>query len=119
MSPAAALDNICGVDVGFHAPATVRFELIRLNSYFSWNSVTFPCSRSFEKLSVSISFSSSATRPTMRVRLMTNSPTVFIMRSSRASAIRTDFTAAAALAGCFATFFAEAACHVAAGSAAP
>ena len=62
-----------------------------LNSYFSWNSLTLPCRRSFEKLSVSTSFSSSVTRPTMRVRLMTSSPTVFIMRSRRSSAMRTDF----------------------------
>ena len=36
------------------------------------------------------------TRPSMRVRLMTSSPTVFIMRSRRESAMRTDLTAAAA-----------------------
>ncbi len=79
---------------GLQGPAE-RAELMRLNSYFSWNSPTFPCSRSFEKLSVSTNFSSSATRPTMRVRLITSSPTVFIMRSSRDSAMRTDLAAAA------------------------
>ena len=78
---------------------------MRLNSYFSWNSATLPCSRSLEKLSVSTSFSSSATRPTMRVRLITSSPTVFIMRSSRANAIRTDLTAEAPPWACFADFF--------------
>ena len=45
----------------------------------------------------------------MRVRLMTNSPTVFIMRSSRASAMRTDLTVEGPPGGgCFAAFFAGA-----------
>jgi len=59
-----------------------------------------------------MSFSSSATRPTMRVRLMTSSPTVFIIRSSRASAIRTDFTVDVPLADCFPGFFAGVAIFV-------
>ena len=56
---------------------------MRLNSYFSWNSATLPCRRSLEKPRVSRKRSSSVTRPSMRVRLMTSSPTVFIMRSRR------------------------------------
>ena len=70
---------------------------MRLNSYFSWNSTTLPCRRSLEKPSVSRRRSSSVTRPSIRVRLMTSSPTVFIMRSRRESEMRTDFAAAAAL----------------------
>src|ERR1700719_2218401 len=34
---------------GLHGPVW-RVELMRLNSYFSWNSPTLPWSRSFEKL---------------------------------------------------------------------
>ena len=101
MSPAAALVNRCVVVLAFQLP-DLACEPTRLNSYFSWNSETLPCNRSFEKLSVSTSFSSSATRPTMRVRLITSSPTVFIMRSRRSSAMRTDLTAAVGPEGDFA-----------------
>ena len=108
VSPEAALVSVCRAVDGLHGPVC-RVELMRLNSYFSWNSPTFPCSRSFEKLSVSTSFSSSATRPTIRVRLITSSPTVFIIRSSRDSAMRTDFAAAAAVPGSLTGFLAGAA----------
>ena len=86
-----------------HAPSPSRAtastqqrgaELMRLNSYLSWNSVTLSLMRPLEKFSTSASFSSSARRPSMRVRLMTSSPTAFIMRSSRSSAMRTDFDCA-------------------------
>ena len=69
-------------------------ELMRLNSYLSWNSVTLSLMRPLEKFSTSASFSNSANRPSMRVRLMTSSPTAFIMRSSRSSPMRTDFDCA-------------------------
>ena len=50
--------------------------------------------RPLEKFSTSASLSSSARRPSMRVRLMTNSPTAFIIRSRRSSPMRTDLDCA-------------------------
>ena len=67
-----------------------RYALMRLNSCFSWNSATLPESLVFENASTSTSLLSSFRRPSMRVRLITNSPTAFIIRSSCSSERRTD-----------------------------
>ena len=79
--------SICGA-AGCRAPA---WSDTRLNSCFSWKSETLPARRAFENCRTSTSFESSARRPSMRVRLMTSSPTAFIMRSSHSSEMRTDF----------------------------